>query len=212
MRRGVRSRALLSEDVLATVAASRRLAPAERLLALVGKGEITAAAVVNALLPEPDNTSSRLPRKVTDYTPYVAVSGASGLEVRIAACCSPAPPAPIVGYATSRGIVSIHRRECNVVRRASSAARLLDARWEYGANRGGTAVFRFALSDPRGVAAVVRALNGSGVQVVAVEGPAANDGEGGCELTVQYANPRSLKKVTVVLKRAGARAVAFDPI
>ncbi|MCP4358361.1 MAG: HD domain-containing protein [Chloroflexi bacterium] len=41
----------------------------------------------------------------------------AGMPQRLAACCRPAPPDPIVGYLTKAGVVTIHRADCAHVRR-----------------------------------------------------------------------------------------------
>ncbi|RII09463.1 Bifunctional (p)ppGpp synthase/hydrolase relA [Streptomyces sp. YIM 130001] len=53
-----------------------------------------------------------------------------GATVRIAGCCTPVPPDPVLGFAVRGGAVTVHRAECSAVGRMTDAGREpIGVRW-----------------------------------------------------------------------------------
>ncbi len=118
----------------------------DELLAAVGRGEITQRQLSHAIQQE----APAKPAEVALPTPparHVAphpsgtgilVEGVGNLQTKMARCCNPVPPEPIVGYVTLDHRITIHRRNCAFVRRVPEdrQERLLDAQW---GSRKGTA-------------------------------------------------------------------------
>ena len=61
----------------------------------------------------------------------VRVVGVAGLMTQLAKCCKPVPPDPVRGFVTRGKGVSIHREDCDSLRRLAERLpeRLLDAQW-----------------------------------------------------------------------------------
>ena len=63
-------------------------------------------------------------------TPGVIVKGAPDVWVKLAKCCTPVPPDPILGFVTKGGGVSVHRQSCtNAASLQSQPERLLEVEW-----------------------------------------------------------------------------------
>jgi GTP pyrophosphokinase len=61
----------------------------------------------------------------------VVVDGIGDLMTHMAKCCKPVPYDPIIGYITRGRGVTVHRRDCAVVKKmdANNKARLIDVDW-----------------------------------------------------------------------------------
>ena len=122
----------------------------DELLALVGRGEITARQLQGALRDDlPDAAASTLaedtqnaPPVPAPYAPKtlhrsgdVLVVGVDKLLTVLAKCCKPVPPDPITGFVTRGRGVSVHRRSCSNVPRLD-CERLITAQWSRDAEQG----------------------------------------------------------------------------
>jgi GTP pyrophosphokinase len=100
--------------------------PAQLYLA-IGAGDITLAAVVNAIeraRPAPDELTER-PAPARRSRPAkagegISVSGVGDLMTHMARCCRPVPPEPISGYITQGRGISVHRQDCRNLLRLQS--------------------------------------------------------------------------------------------
>lgn len=91
------------------------------LLLAVGLGQVEPGRVVRQMQDTADNSDDPVPLHAT----IVSLAEAD-MSQRLAGCCRPAPPDPIVGYVTRGGILTIHRADCYKVRRL---APLIQAEW-----------------------------------------------------------------------------------
>ncbi len=102
-------------------------------LAKIGFGDIQsnqisgAIAILKQNLKEDDELrpllqTQRKPKGLT-------VRGLSGLYTKMAGCCNPVPPEPIVGYITRGQGVTIHSQECKQVKAITETERLIDVDW-----------------------------------------------------------------------------------
>ena len=113
---------LMTHDVLALVAEHFHHADVSALYAAVGEGNLSAQAVVRRVIDlhggddgaQEDMSEgvtitgrSRAKRGPTDSG--VIVPGVDDLWVKLAKCCTPVPPDPILGFVTKGGGVSVHR-------------------------------------------------------------------------------------------------------
>ena len=57
----------------------------------------------------------------------VVISGMSGLQYKLAGCCSPKPKQPIVGFITRSLGITVHRQDCSSAQAESE--RLIEAEW-----------------------------------------------------------------------------------
>ena len=116
----------------------------EDLLAAIGRGDLSAIQVANAQLermqPDLDKQADReIPEKLRRRTPsraaggagQVVVEGIGDLLTQMAKCCKPVPYDDIVGYITRGRGVTVHRKDCSIVRKMDPVhrARLVGVAW-----------------------------------------------------------------------------------
>ncbi|MCB1725613.1 MAG: bifunctional (p)ppGpp synthetase/guanosine-3',5'-bis(diphosphate) 3'-pyrophosphohydrolase [Chromatiaceae bacterium] len=114
------------------------------LLAAIGRGELSAIQVANAQAERvkgntaaeadkaiPERLRRRTPTRDAGGAGQVVVEGIGDLMTQMAKCCKPVPYDDIVGYITRGRGVTVHRRDCAVVRKmdAQNRARLVDVDW-----------------------------------------------------------------------------------
>ncbi len=114
------------------------------LLAAIGRGELSAIQVANtqaerspgdaALRTDweiPEKVRRRAPSKSAGGAGQIVVQGIGDLMTQMAKCCKPVPFDNIIGYITRGRGVTVHRRDCAVVRKmdAENRARLVDVAW-----------------------------------------------------------------------------------
>lgn len=105
----------------------------EELYAALGYGGLSINQVIFKLLATyaPDGGQSLLaPRKHTHTAKEnsVIIKGVEDILVRFSGCCSPVPGDDIVGYVSRGRGVSVHRRDCPVVK-TFEPERLVEAKW-----------------------------------------------------------------------------------
>ena len=113
----------------------------EDFLAAMGRGDIAPRQLALALNEEPSPLPSA-PLKPAMARPAgerssatgILVEGVGNLMTKVAQCCQPVPPDPIVGYVTSDRGITIHRRDCPSMLRLPEERRdrRLAARWVSG--------------------------------------------------------------------------------
>ena len=109
------------------------------LYAAIGRGEISAVQVANSGQAAPARPAeeeivekaAQRPRRSTTSHGRVVVEGVDGLATTMARCCKPVPYDPIIGYITRGRGVTIHRRDCPVVKRLEEEQRerLIPVAW-----------------------------------------------------------------------------------
>jgi GTP pyrophosphokinase len=165
-----------------------------------GRRERDELAAAAAAPPEPLPPEPPPPAGLPDYSSFVRVAGVGRMEIRMARCCGPVPLAPLLGYVTSRGDVSIHRADCPTIRRRGSAARFVEAAWQLEDDVTRVGYLDVALYDEeRGVPEVVRCVRRAGLRVAGV---AAEKFDGGarCELHVRLATAARMKRAAKALE------------
>ena len=109
----------------------------ESLCVALGAGDVTAAAVANAIQSlrktvsdQPIRKKRHQPKKA-GASDNIAVQGVGDLMCNFARCCRPMPPEPIVGYITQLRGVSIHRSDCGNLRNlaARQPQRVIEVNW-----------------------------------------------------------------------------------
>ena len=121
----------------------------EELLALVGRGEITARQLQTAMRAD-DPAVSRTEAEEAVPAPSIGtvrpeedlrrrgdilIVGVDKLLTVLAKCCKPVPPDAIIGFVTRGRGVSVHRQACPNVARLPSE-RLIGAQWGSDATQG----------------------------------------------------------------------------
>jgi guanosine-3',5'-bis(diphosphate) 3'-pyrophosphohydrolase len=105
----------------------------DEFLAKIGFGDLQtnqisgAIAILKQNLQEDDELHPLL--KTQRKPKGLTVRGLSGLYTKMAGCCNPVPPEPIVGYITRGQGVTIHSQECKQVKAMTETERLIDVDW-----------------------------------------------------------------------------------
>lgn len=105
----------------------------EQFLAKVGFGDIQSTQISGAIAVlkrelEPDDELSPL-LQVQPKPKGLTVLGLSGLHTKMAGCCHPIPPEPVIGYITRGQGVTIHRQDCNQLEAITDRERLIEVGW-----------------------------------------------------------------------------------
>ncbi len=134
---------LMTHDVLALVAEHFHHADVSALYAAVGEGNLSAQAVVRRVIDlhggddgaaedmsEGVTITGRSRAKRASTDSGVVVKGVDDLWVKLAKCCTPVPPDPILGFVTKGGGVSVHRCDCtNASSLLDQPERVLEVEW-----------------------------------------------------------------------------------
>lgn len=108
------------------------------LYAAIGRGEVSATQIanlqINTLRDDNEEITTRAEKRVSRRTGkggQIVVQGVNDLMTHTALCCKPVPYDPIVGYITRGRGVTIHRKDCAVVKRLKEdqAERLIPVTW-----------------------------------------------------------------------------------
>lgn len=129
---------------LEKLAARFNLKSTDDLLAAIGRGEMSALQIANTQLERvhrdaaeradteiPDRIKRRAPTREAGGAGQVVVEGVGDLMTQMAKCCKPVPFDAIIGYITRGRGVTVHRRDCSMVRNMNDQdqARLVDVAW-----------------------------------------------------------------------------------
>lgn len=103
-------------------------------LCQVGFGDIQTAQITGAIaylqqqLKQPDEDLLPLLKSVVKPK-GLTVRGVGGLHTRMAGCCNPIAPEPIIGYITRGQGVTIHTQECTTIKNINDPERLIEVDW-----------------------------------------------------------------------------------
>jgi guanosine-3',5'-bis(diphosphate) 3'-pyrophosphohydrolase len=108
----------------------------EELLEKIGNGSVDVMSVIKKILP-----TDKIMKKVSKQTAQnvltegvklehaeVLITGEKGYKTQMATCCTPRPNDEIVGYITRGRGVTIHKKNCKVLR-GNEKERLIKATW-----------------------------------------------------------------------------------
>jgi GTP pyrophosphokinase len=143
-KEGLPLKRLMSHESLTLAARHFNIADVSALYAAVGEGNLSAQAVVRRVVEEhggDQGAAEDLAEAVTITRPRrskiasggdagVVVKGSADVWIKLARCCTPVPPDPILGFVTKGGGVSVHRLTCtNAAELKSQPERLIDVEW-----------------------------------------------------------------------------------
>ena len=120
------------------VAQRLRFHKLEELLAALGRGEITSRRLGLAIQQEFPAKPAAISRPVAHKhtaqrtsSTGVLIEGVDNLMIKLAKCCKPEKPDPIVGYVTRDRGITIHRQDCAFMQRMpeDKRERMLNAVW-----------------------------------------------------------------------------------
>ena len=113
----------------------------DEFLSKVGFGDIHtvqitgAIAVMQQALRAEDEELRPLFRPPSSKRKGVTVRGMEGLHTRLAACCHPIAPEPIIGYITRGQGVTIHAQSCDQLKGITDKERLIEVEWGTGGEK-----------------------------------------------------------------------------
>jgi len=144
-KEGLPLKRLMSHESLMLVATHFNHADVSALYAAVGEGNLSAQAVVRRVIElhgGKDGAAEDLAEGVTitgrrgrakvagGGDAGVIVKGVDDVWVKLAKCCTPVPPDPIMGFVTKGGGVSVHRKDCtNATSLRSQPEKILEVEW-----------------------------------------------------------------------------------
>jgi GTP pyrophosphokinase len=104
-------------------------------LCKVGFGDIQTAQIIGAIalmqhaLRADDQELLPLLKAPSTKHKGLTVRGVGGLHTRMAGCCNPISPEPIIGYITRGQGVTIHKQSCKQVEGITDRERLIEVDW-----------------------------------------------------------------------------------
>ena len=119
---------------LQDIALALKFDDTEQLLAKVGFGDIQSSQIGGAIAAmqqklRPDDELRPLLSRRKKQSDKLTVRGIGGLHTRLARCCNPIPPEPIVGYITRGRGVTIHTQNCRQALDTNEPERWIDVDW-----------------------------------------------------------------------------------
>lgn len=113
----------------------------EEFLSKVGFGDIQTVQITGAIalmqqaLRAEDEELRPLFRPPSTKRKGLTVRGVEGLHTRMAACCHPIAPEPIIGYITRGQGVTIHAQSCDQLKGITDKERLIEVDWGTGGEK-----------------------------------------------------------------------------
>lgn len=116
------------------IAGALRFEDEEQFLASVGFGDIQSSQIGGAISAlqrklRPDDELLPLLEPRRKVASGLTVQGVAGLATKLAGCCNPIPPQPIVGYVTRGSGVTIHQADCKTLEQIEEKERLIEVAW-----------------------------------------------------------------------------------
>jgi len=160
---------LLETFSISDIAKGLRYEDEETFLSKVGFGDIQSNQISGtiALLKrdlEPDDEIRPL-LQPQPPSKGLTVQGVSGLATKMAGCCNPIAPEPIVGYITRGHGITIHRRDCKTVAAIDERERLIDVSWGEETERYPVPVVVKAYRSPNLIENIVATFRGRNINV-----------------------------------------------
>jgi len=130
---------MMTHDALLAVAQEMHHQDISALYAAVGDGHSSAQNVIEHLVAllggqeaaeEIESPISTAPKRPKTSDSGVTVVGVGDVWVKLARCCTPVPPDPIIGFVTRGSGVSVHRADCrNVEDLRDQPGRIVEVEW-----------------------------------------------------------------------------------
>jgi GTP pyrophosphokinase len=131
--RELRRLGVLETYTVEEIATALKFKDVDDFLAKVGFGDIQSAQIGGAIAAlqqklRPDDELRPL-LKSQPKEKGLTVLGVAGLATKMANCCNPIPPEPIMGYITRGRGVTVHRRDCKQLLSIREKERLVEVDW-----------------------------------------------------------------------------------
>jgi len=201
---------LLTNSMLASLAADSNFADVSALYAAVGEGHLGAQTVVTRLLHAHggeeglvEDTSELITpgvigsRRVSKSQPGVTVIGASDTWVKLSRCCTPVPGDEVFGFVTRGSGISVHRTDCiNADALREQSERIVEVQWTPG--RGSVYLVNIqveALDRARLLSDVTKTLSDQHVNILNASVTTNRDRVAISRFTFEMADPSHLNQI-----------------
>lgn len=134
VERELRRLNLTDTYTISDIAKALKYKDEEQFLAKVGFGDIQSTQISGAIALmqtnlKPDDELRPLLLPKPGSARGLTVQGLGGLATKMAGCCQPIPPEPIIGFITRGQGITIHRRDCKELDNITEPERLIDVDW-----------------------------------------------------------------------------------
>ncbi len=204
-------------DDLLDVAQQMGYSELDKLLAAVGRGDVTHMKVVGRVMPDPESAAEKVIAKGKEIyesllgrsTSGVKVAGVDNLMVSFARCCEPIPGDGIVGIITRGRGVSVHRAGCSNLNDPNlGPERLIEVSWDSARDQTFMVKLIIQAEDRKNLLMdISNTLSQTSTNIASGEF-AAEDDLAKVTLVVEVRNLNSLEKILKVLgKVRGVQAI-----
>ncbi len=116
------------------IAQALKFEDVDQFLAQVGFGDIQSTKIAGAIALlqqklQPDDDLGKLIRGQQQKSSKLTVLGLEGLHTKMARCCNPIPPEPVMGYITRGRGVTIHTQHCKQLLATNEPERWIEVEW-----------------------------------------------------------------------------------
>jgi guanosine-3',5'-bis(diphosphate) 3'-pyrophosphohydrolase len=201
----------VGEDRLDEVGKELGYGDGQRLMEVLGRGDLGPTAVMKALFPDHDpekvperapSTLEKISARLTRSDRGVRIQGMDNLMVRYSQCCQPVPGDRVVGYITRGRGVSIHRVDCpNVLHLSQDPERRVEIEWS--AEKGERFFVKIHMhgTDRRGLLSdVAKAISDTGTDIQHADMRSTNGGMD-AEFVVEVKDLSHLTRVVKAVKK-----------
>lgn len=209
---------LMSHDTLSAVAHDLQLHDVSELYRSVGDGTVSAETVVRAIISSQGGqasveetmaeavTPTRIQhRRTGNVSSAVVVNDIDDADVlvKLAKCCTPVPPDPIVGFVTRGNGISVHRVDCpNVESLRRQPERFIDIAWDNAPEGVFLVQVQIEALDRRGLLAdITRVLSDNGVNMISGSINTSSERMAHSTFSFEMAEPHLLKHVLRELRK-----------
>nr|WP_040161446.1 bifunctional (p)ppGpp synthetase/guanosine-3',5'-bis(diphosphate) 3'-pyrophosphohydrolase [Mobilicoccus massiliensis] len=205
---------IMSAGTLSAIASDLRYADIDALYAAVGENNVSAQSVVERIIAasggeagaEEDLAEATMPgrpsrRRKSDTG--VVVENTSGVETKLAKCCTPVPGDDIMGFTTRGGYVSVHRSNCtNADGLRAHPARLVSVSWAPSAASMFLVQLQIeALDRSRLLSDITRVLSDHHVNILSATVHTSRDRLAVSKFTFEMGDPSHLEHVIKAVRR-----------
>lgn len=208
-RAGLPVQKMLGDGSLEAFAVTLKYANLEALFVAVGEGRISAGTVVQRFVKEHSikiDEEIEAPAKRIRTTPPatsgVIVQGTGEVWIKLARCCMPVPPDPIIGFITRGRGVSIHRIDCpNGKDLSTRGERLIEATWDPKATGSfAVSIGVECLDRPKLLRDITTAISDFGININSATSTVGG-GIARLQFTFETTNPGQLNGILNTVKR-----------
>ncbi len=172
---------LQGSHTIADIAKALKYEDVEEFLAQIGFGDIQNSRIVGSITRlqgklKDDDELQPLLTQSRPRTKELTVKGMSGIHTRLANCCNPLPPEPIIGFTTRGKGVTVHRQDCKQVQATTEEERLIEVSWGLESSRYPISILVIAYKLPKLIDGILNILRGRKIPTPQTKTTTAPDG------------------------------------